>query len=66
MAKSVYIDGRWSDGADDWFEKTNPATGETSWDGQSASGAQVTEAVASARKAQADWARRPQHDRTMA
>lgn len=65
MAKSVYIDGRWSDGADDWFEKTNPATGETSWDGQSASGAQVTEAVASARKAQADWARRPQHDRTI-
>lgn len=64
MAKSVYIDGRWSDGADDWFEKTNPATGETSWDGQAASGAQVTDAVASARKAQADWARRPQHDRT--
>lgn len=65
MAKSVYIDGRWSDGADDWFEKTNPATGETSWDGQSASGAQVTEAVTSARKAQAGWARRPQHDRTI-
>ena len=64
MAKSVYIDGRWSDGADDWFEKTNPATGETSWDGQAASGAQVTDAVASARKAQTDWARRPQHDRT--
>lgn len=64
MAKSVYIDGRWSDGADDWFEKTNPATGETSWDGQAASGDQVTDAVASARKAQTDWARRPQHDRT--
>ncbi len=64
MAKSVYIDGRWSDGADDWFEKTNPATGESSWDGQAASGAQVTDAVASARKAQIDWARRPQHDRT--
>lgn len=64
MAKSVYIDGRWSDGADDWFEKTNPATGETSWDGQAASGAQVSDAVTSARKAQTDWARRPQHDRT--
>ena len=64
MAKSVYIDGRWSDGTDDWFEKTNPANGETSWDGQSASGEQVTDAVTSARKAQTDWARRPQHDRT--
>jgi len=64
MAKSVYINGRWADGTDDWFEKTNPATGETSWDGQASSEAQVTDAVAAARKAQTDWARRPQHDRT--
>ena len=64
MAKSAYINGRWSDGTDDWFEKTNPATGETSWDGQASSPDQVTEAVAAARKAQSDWARRPQHDRT--
>ena len=64
MAKGVYIDGRWSDGTDDWFEKTNPATGETSWDGQAASDDQVGDAVRSARAAQTDWARRPQHDRT--
>ncbi|MEM9054576.1 MAG: succinylglutamate-semialdehyde dehydrogenase [Pseudomonadota bacterium] len=64
MAKSVYINGRWSDGADDWFEKTNPATGETSWDGQASSPEQVGEALLAAREAQADWARRPQHDRT--
>lgn len=64
MAKSVYIDGRWSDGGDDWFEKTNPATGETSWEGQASSPQQVTDAVRSAREAQVDWGRRPQHDRT--
>ncbi len=64
MAKSVYINGRWSDGADDWFEKTNPATGETSWDGQASSPEQVTDATRAAREAQSDWARRPQHDRT--
>lgn len=64
MAKSVYINGHWAEGTDDWFEKTNPATGETSWDGQASSEAQVTDAVAAARKAQTDWARRPQHDRT--
>ena len=64
MAKSVYINGRWSDGTDDWFEKTNPATGDTSWDGQASSPDQVTDAVAAARQVQAEWARRPQHDRT--
>ena len=64
MAKSVYIDGRWRDGTDDWFEKKNPANGETAWDGQASSPDQVTEAVASARAAQKAWARRPQHDRT--
>lgn len=64
MAKSVYIDGRWSAGQDDWFEKTNPATGETSWDGQASSAQQVADAIQSARKAFPDWARRPQHDRT--
>ena len=64
MAKSAFINGRWSDGKDDWFEKTDPATGETSWDGQASSPDQVTEAIAAARKAQSDWARRPQHDRT--
>ncbi|MHA7901114.1 MAG: succinylglutamate-semialdehyde dehydrogenase [Henriciella sp.] len=64
MTKSVYINGRWSDGKDDWFEKTNPANGETNWSGQASSADQVAEAVAAARQAQIDWARRPQHDRT--
>lgn len=64
MAKSVYINGRWSNGTDDWFEKTNPATGETSWDGQASGPEQVADALRAAREAQNDWARRPQHDRT--
>lgn len=64
MAKSVYINGTWRDGADDWFEKTNPANGETSWDGQASSPDQVEDAINAARAAQHDWARRPQHDRT--
>lgn len=64
MAKSAYINGRWADGTGDWFEKTNPATGETSWDGQASSAEQVFEAVAASRQAQLSWARRPQHDRT--
>lgn len=64
MTNSVYINGRWSDGKDDWFEKTNPANGETSWSGGAGSAEQVTDAVAAARQAQTDWARRPQHDRT--
>jgi succinylglutamic semialdehyde dehydrogenase len=64
MAKGAYINGRWSDGADGWFEKTNPATGETSWEGEAASGDQVNEAVMVAHKAQESWALAPQHDRT--
>ena len=64
MAKGAYINGRWSDGTDGWFEKTNPATGETSWEGEAASGDQVNEAVMVAHKAQESWALAPQHDRT--
>ena len=64
MTKSVYIDGNWTNGDADWFEKTNPATGETSWQGEAASAAQVTLAIESARRAQREWARLPQHDRT--
>ena len=64
MAKSVYINGRWMDGKDDWLEKSNPATCETSWSGQASSADQVTDAVAAARAVQTKWARRPQHDRT--
>ena len=64
MAKGVYIGGAWQDGAGGWFEKTNPATGETSWEGEAATSAQVNLALSDSARAQVDWARRPQHDRT--
>ena len=62
--KSVCIDGVWQSGAGDWFEKTDPATGQTNWQGEAASAEQVEQAVVSAQKAQTDWARRPQDERT--
>ncbi|MGB3627753.1 MAG: succinylglutamate-semialdehyde dehydrogenase [Henriciella sp.] len=64
MSKGAYIDGKWIAGDGDWFEKTCPATGETSWEGQAASPAQVHKAIDSARKAGEAWRHRPQHDRT--
>lgn len=64
MAQGVYISGVWQDGDSDWFEKTNPANGETSWQGNAASAAQVNAAISSAQAAKADWATCPQHDRT--
>ena len=64
MAKSVFIAGKWSDGAGEWFEKTDPATGETVWEGEAATSDQVNAAVSAAHAAQIDWAHLPQHDRT--
>ena len=60
----VYIDGRWRSGAGPRFENLCPATGETVWEGNSADAAEVTEAVASARRAFPHWANLPQSDRT--
>lgn len=64
VAKGVWIDGHWQDGQGEWFEKTNPATGDTSWEGTAAAPNQVEQAVDAARLAQVDWARRPQQERT--
>ncbi len=64
MTQSVYIDGKWGQGEGPSFEKADPATGNISWAGEAATKIQVAKAVASARSAQARWARLPQHDRT--
>lgn len=64
MAHGVYIDGKWQDGQGGWFEKTSPETGKTSWEGEAATAAQVQSAFVAARRAQSDWGRLPQHDRT--
>ncbi|MGK2285246.1 succinylglutamate-semialdehyde dehydrogenase [Pedomonas sp. V897] len=42
---------------------TNPATGEAVWRGTAATGAQVSAAIAAARSAFPDWARRPFEER---
>ncbi|WP_084399597.1 succinylglutamate-semialdehyde dehydrogenase [Henriciella aquimarina] len=64
MAKGAYLSGKWQDGEGDWFEKTCPATGETSWEGQAASPAQVNTAIEAAHAAGPAWRHMPQHDRT--
>lgn len=45
------------------FTSTNPATGETVWDGAAASPAEAAAAVEAARAAFPDWADRPRQDR---
>jgi len=45
------------------FTSTNPATGETLWEGAAASATQVAAAVEAARTAFPDWADRPRQDR---
>lgn len=64
MADGVYIDGRWRAGRGPVFSKSCPATGEKTWEGSSADGQDVADAVASARAAFRDWSRRPQAERT--
>ncbi len=64
MASGVYIDGKWSEGTGARFENTCPATGEITWEGNSAGSNDVTAAVEAARKAFVHWSRLPQGDRT--
>lgn len=64
MADGVYIDGRWRAGRGPAFTKTCPATGSVSWEGSSADGRDVAEAVASARRAFEGWSQTPQAART--
>ena len=45
------------------FTSTNPATGETVWEGEAATAALVASAVEAARAAFPDWADRPRQDR---
>lgn len=64
MNKDVYIGGVWLSGEGEAFSNFCPATGEKVWQGHAAAPDQVTQAIASARKAFPDWARRPQAERT--
>ena len=62
-AQSLFLNGRWTDGAGDAFHSTNPATGETVWEGRSASAADVDQAVDAACRAQPAWANLAVDDR---
>lgn len=51
----LYIDGAWVAGTGENFSSTNPATGETVWQGPAASNRDVAAAVAAARSAAHSW-----------
>lgn len=63
MGRGAFIAGQWRSGEGDWFEKTCPATGETSWQGQASSVDQVSQAVDAAREAFLPWRRTALSDR---
>lgn len=63
MGRGTFIAGQWRSGEGDWFEKTCPATGDTSWQGQGSSAEQVSQAVEAARQAFLPWRRTSLSDR---
>lgn len=66
MAKltgQLFIDGLWLEGHGDPFESLQPVTGDTVWDGTSASIEDVDAAVREARNAFVDWRKRPFSER---
>lgn len=63
MSGVLFIDGKWRSGQGAGLVSTDPATGETVWQGATATGDDVTDAVAAARKAFPAWADRPREER---
>ncbi|MDG0980561.1 MAG: succinylglutamate-semialdehyde dehydrogenase [Halieaceae bacterium] len=53
----LYINGHRLDGDGPNFSSINPATGQTIWCGNEASGSQIESAVTAAHRAQSDWSR---------
>ena len=58
-----YINGLWVEGGSHTFTSTNPATGETLWQGHAADSVQVMQAVEAARAAFESWAATPYAER---
>jgi succinylglutamic semialdehyde dehydrogenase len=56
MSKGHFIHGRWLRGDGPEFAWTDPATGQTTWQGHAATANEVDRAVAAARAAFEDWA----------
>ena len=59
----LFIAGRWTAGGGAAFRSSDPASGETVWEGASATAADCAAAVAAARAAQPAWAERPLDER---
>jgi succinylglutamic semialdehyde dehydrogenase len=56
---SLFIDGRWREGAGEAFASIDPATGQAVWSGRAADAADVRAAVEAARRAGPAWGDRP-------
>ena len=63
LTGQLFIDGLWLEGHGDFFESLQPVTGETVWDGVSASIEDVDAAVREARSAFVHWRKRPFSER---
>lgn len=63
QSKGAFINGTWKVGEGLALLSENPASGETMWAGNAASGAQVDQAIAAARDAFPAWAARTMEDR---
>ncbi len=63
---TLHIDGAWRGGAGPAFASTDPATGDTVWQGASASAADCEAAIAAARRAFVFWSITPLEDRIAA
>lgn len=63
MSKGHHINGQWLEGMGDRFVSSDPATGETIWEGRSATVEEVDRAVNAARDPFPAWADRPINDR---
>jgi succinylglutamic semialdehyde dehydrogenase len=63
VSRGLFIGGRWREGRGAAFASTDPASGETVWEGAAADFRDVAEAVRAARLAFHDWADRPREKR---
>ena len=63
---SLYIDGQWREGRGEPFVSTDPASGETVWQGASASAADCDAALGAARRAFSGWSATPVDERIAA
>ena len=66
MSGELFIGGAWRPGAGAALRSTDPATGESVWEGATAAASDAAAAVAAARAAFRNWADRPRDDRIAA